>query len=224
MNTEKLLERQKEIAKEVKLIPFKEDIKTIAGIDISFRGDEGNCCIIVLNFNSMQEIEKVEYKAKANFPYISGFLAFREGPIILKAIKNLKTKVDIFMFDGQGISHPRRCGIASHMGVIINKPTIGVAKSHLYGHYTEPENKKFSFSYIFDYSNKKIGAVLRSKENCKPIFVSPGHLTDIESSIRIVKKCLKSYRLPEPTRLAHIISKAKSDCSSKICFAHRVRE
>jgi len=209
MNLEKLIKEQKKISEKIKIITLKNKIEKVAGIDISFYGDNAICSIVILDFKTLTEIENILYKDKANFPYISGFLAFREGPIILKAIEKIKNKPDIYIFDGQGIAHPRKCGIASHIGVLIEKPTIGVGKSHLYGKYKEPDNKKFSFSYLYDKEKNKIGVVLRTKENCKPVFISPGNLIDINDSIDVIKKCTTIYRIPEPTRLAHIKSKQK---------------
>ncbi|OPY22654.1 MAG: Endonuclease V [Methanobacterium sp. PtaU1.Bin242] len=206
MKFTKLIEKQKKIASKLKIRKLNKKIKIIGGVDISFKNDMARCAIVLLDFNNMEEIEKITYETKPKFPYISGFLAFREGPIILKAIKKLKNKPDILMFDGQGIAHPRCCGIASHIGVILNMPTIGVAKSRLYGSYIEPENKKFKYTYLYN-AKDKIGVVLRTKKNSKPIFISPGNLVNLTDCLYIIKKCITKYKLPEPTHLAHNYAK-----------------
>ena len=207
MNFSSLAHKQRKIAGKIKIKPFDKKIKTVAGIDVSFIEEKGLAVICVLSFPDLKEIETVYVSGKPKIPYISGFLAFREGPIIEKAFKKLLLKPDILIFDGQGIAHPRKCGIASHMGVLLNMPSIGAAKSRLTGNYKEPAFKKFSKTILIDNHSRKIGIVLRTKEKANPIFISPGHLTDFDSAENIIKKCLNGYRLPEPTRLAHIKSK-----------------
>jgi deoxyribonuclease V len=140
---------------------------------------------------------------KTTFPYVPGLLSFREGPVILKCVKKLKLEPDLFIFDGQGLAHPRKAGLATHMGVILNKPSIGSAKSHLYGSYSEPKKKKGDYSIVKDRDGSPIGAVLRTREAVKPVFVSPGHLTDIRSSVKIILACSPKYKIPEPIRAAH---------------------
>jgi deoxyribonuclease V len=206
MKFEKLIKRQKEIASKLKIRKLNKKIKIIGGVDISFKNDMARCAAVLMDFKNMKEIEKAIYNTKPKFPYISGFLAFREGPIILKTLKKLRNKPDILIFDGQGIAHPRHCGIASHIGGLLNIPTIGAAKSRLFGSYKEPLNEKFSYSYLYD-GKKKIGAVIRTKKNSKPIFISPGNLVNVSDCIKIIKKCVLKYRLPQPTYLAHIYAK-----------------
>lgn len=185
--------------------PFEGEPKYVAGVDLSFpKREEGLAVIVVLEYPTFKIVELVSERGKVVFPYIPGLLAFREGPLFLKAWEKLKTKPDIVVFDGQGIAHPRKLGIASHMGLFIEIPTVGVAKSRLYGTYEEPENKRCSWSYLYD-GEEIIGCVMRTKEGSAPIFVSPGHLIDVESSIRLIKSfTLPGRRIPEPTRMAHI--------------------
>ncbi len=139
-------------------------------------------------------------------PYIPTFLAFRELPVILKAYKKLTIEPDLILVDGQGIAHPRFCGVATHLGVILNKPTIGCAKSHLIGEFTMPGGNRGDFSPI-KWHNKKIGIVLRTKDNVKPLFISPGNLVDFDDCRRYVLATTLGYRIPEPIRQAHIMAK-----------------
>ncbi|MEF3280007.1 MAG: endonuclease V [Elusimicrobiota bacterium] len=202
---EKLISIQKEIAQKIKQKDYKKDIKTVIAFDISFVKNTGYGCGIVVDEN-LKIIKKEFLKKEVDFPYIPTFLAFREFEIIDEIYQRLNLKPDIVLIDGQGTAHPRKCGIAVHFGVKNNIPTIGVAKTHLYGRYTEPENRKFAYSYLYDEKNKVIGAVLRTKENSKPIFISPGNLIDVQSSIKIVEKFTVNYRIPQPIRLAHILA------------------
>ena len=141
---------------------------------------------------------------KAKFPYIPGLLSFREAPILLRAFRKLKNNPDVILFDGQGIAHPRSFGLASHMGLILDKPSIGCAKSRLVGEYGSVENTAGAYSKLI-YGNKIVGVVLRTKNNTKPIFVSPGHKTNLTFAIRIALKTCCGYRIPEPTRQAHLL-------------------
>lgn len=201
---EKLIELQKKLSKKV----VKEGcpkVRKIAGVDLAFSKENsiGFVAIVVLKYPELELIETKTLSGKVNFPYIPGLLAYREAPLILKAIRKVKEEIDIIMIDGQGIAHPRRFGIASHIGIILNKPTIGVAKSLLIGKHEEVASEKGSYSYITD-RNEIIGVALRTKENVKPVYVSIGHMVSLEYAMKIVLDCTKRYRLPEPVRLAHI--------------------
>ncbi|QTA37901.1 endonuclease V [Thermosipho ferrireducens] len=178
------------------------NVSLVAGVDLSFFGEYGLAVIVVLDRNF--DIKDVVYHVqKIEFPYVPGLLAFREGPVFLKAWEKLQTEVDVVFFDGHGIAHPRFMGIASHMGLFIEKPTIGVAKRKLVGNYENVPEEVYSYSYI-KYNDKTIGIAFRSKKKTKPIFISPGNLIDLQSSLHITKLFLNGYKLPEPTRLAHI--------------------
>lgn len=184
-------------------------INTVAGVDCTFIEREyetvGISCITVLdkNFNT---VEIVYAESKVDVPYIPTFLAFREIPVIMKAYENLKTKPDIFIFDGQGILHPRKMGIASHFGVLTDTVTIGCAKSHLYGKFRQPENKPMSYTPVY-VENEIRGYCLRVKKNTNPIFVSPGNNISVDSSLYVIIKMIKGYKLPEPVRLSHNLLK-----------------
>lgn len=180
------------------------EIELIAGIDVSFKGEEAAAGVVVLEYPGMEEVERAIAKVRVTFPYIPGLLAFREGPSIVAALEKLKNEPDLLMLDGQGIAHPRRMGIATHIGVIFDKPSIGCAKSRLWGSYHEPGPEKGSWSYLYD-GAEIIGAVLRTKDKAPPLFVSIGHRIDLQSALEIVLSCCRGDRLPEPTRLAHLL-------------------
>lgn len=179
-------------------------IKTIAGADISYSKDTNTffAAVVVLDSETMEIIERASSSGMTDFPYIPGLLTFREGPILLEAFRKLSFSPDIIIFDGQGIAHPRGIGLASHMGLFLDTPSIGCAKTRLVGSYDEPGNDPGAYSPLF-YQEKVTGAVLRTKKNVKPIFVSPGHRIGLETAIGITLSSCRGYRLPEPTRKAH---------------------
>lgn len=202
MDTAKLAEIQSELKKRLEIKPFRlKDNHIVAGIDATFSGGFSICAAVLMT-TGFKIIEKAWAREKTKFPYIPGFLSFREGPVIEKCFAKLKTEPDLIVFDGQGIAHPKGFGLASHMGIILDKPSIGAAKSRLVGKYKEPGLKKGKFSDLFC-KGEKVGAVLRTRDKTKPLFVSPGHKTDIKSSVEIILK-LSRYRICEPTRQAHI--------------------
>jgi deoxyribonuclease V len=198
---------QKELREKIKLVPLKKKPKLIGGADVSMNlyAKDGFAGFVTLSYPDLNVVDHAVVKAEIKFPYIPGLLSFREIPMLLEAWKKLKKKPDVLIVDGIGIAHPRRLGIATHLGLILNTPTIGCAKSVLTGTYKEPKNIPGSISYLYDKFNKTevLGAALRTKVNVKPVFVSPGHLITLEESIDIVKNCIKKHRLPEPTRFAH---------------------
>jgi deoxyribonuclease V len=200
---EEAIELQKKLASQIVLRDDFGDICTIAGADLSLDVDKniGFAGVILFDFPSLKEIERVSAEGPLNFPYIPGLLSFREGPILLKAFEKLRILPDLIAFDGQGIAHPRRLGIASHMGLILNRPSIGFGKSLLCGDYQEPGLTRGSWSPLI-HRGETIGAVLRTRDKVKPIFVSPGHRVSLEGALRIALQCLDGYRLPKPTRLA----------------------
>ena len=182
-------------------------IQTIAGTDVSYdkHSDRFFAGVVVFKLNKhLEMIEEATAMGKARFPYIPGLLSFREAPILLRAFRKLKNNPDVILFDGQGIAHPRRFGLASHMGLILDKPSIGCAKSRLVGEYSSVENTAGAYSKLI-YGNKVVGVVLRTKKNTKPIFVSPGHKINLSLAIRITLKTCCGYRIPEPTRQAHLL-------------------
>lgn len=185
-----------------------DPISVIAGIDVSYdpASNLTHAFVVLINAETLHPISHVVASTPTRFPYIPGFLSFREIPAILMALAKLKVKPDLLMVDGQGIAHPKGLGIAAHLGVLTDMPSIGVAKSRLVGIYEEPANEKGAMSKL-RYHDKVIGTVLRSKMNTKPLFISPGHRVSLETATNIVLKTLTKYRLPEPTRLADKLSK-----------------
>lgn len=201
------VEIQKELRSEIDLVPLTKPVKLIGGADVSMSlfSKFGFAGFVTLSFDTLTMIDHAVVKDDIKFPYIPGLLSFREIPMLLSAWDKLKTKPDVIIVDGVGIAHPRRLGIATHLGLILNMPTIGCSKSLLTGTYEEPFNEPGSISYIYDRFKKDeiIGAALRTKRNVKPVFVSPGHLITLEESIDLVKRCILKHRVPETTRYAH---------------------
>jgi deoxyribonuclease V len=159
--------------------------------------------LIVYRYPSLQEIERIHVQAAINYPYIPGLLSFREGPVLEKLFAKLGEAPDVILFDGQGIAHPRRLGIASHMGLLLGMPTIGCAKSRLCGVHDEPGNRVGDWAELKDEKTSEvIGAVLRTREGVKPIFVSAGHMISLKNAIEVALGCLDRTRIPKPTREA----------------------
>ena len=202
---------QKTLREEIRLEPLLKKPILIGGCDVSMNrfAAEGFAGFVVLN-EAMDMADHSVVKDTIPFPYIPGLLSFREIPMLLKAWEGLATKPDVIIADGVGIAHPRRLGIATHLGLTLNIPTIGCSKSVLTGIYEEPSPADGSCSYMYDPKNPTeiIGAALRSKDRVAPVFVSPGHLITLEESIEIVRSCIRKHRLPEPTRYAHNVVNA----------------
>ncbi len=200
---------QKTLKRRLIFKPYEGDPNVVAGVDLSFPSrEEGLAVIVLLEYPSMKVLRYVSERVKIRFPYIPGLLVFREGPAFLKAWEKLQVKPDLVVFDGQGIAHPRGIGIASHMGLFISIPTIGVAKSRLYGWHEELPNEEGASVPLKDKFGNTIGYVIRTKKSGKPIYISPGHLIDVESSYRIIKHMtVPGKRIPEPTRIADILTK-----------------
>jgi len=198
-------EIQNEVSSLVQLKPYNDKFKLIGGIDTAYKDDKVISAICVIDSESHKIVEKVYGIIKKGFPYVPTFLAFREVPAIIRAFDNLTGIPDIFLVDGHGICHPRGVGIATHIGVLMGIPTIGVAKSRLVGDFVMPDYKKGKYEPII-FNNNTVGYIFRSRDNVKPIFISPGHLTDLRCIIRIVEKSLGRYRIPDPLRYAHIFA------------------
>jgi deoxyribonuclease V len=195
---------QEDLRKRLVLVDVSGDPRTVAGVDVSYSRSRDLlfAAIVVLDTESLETIETASAALRPVFPYIPGLLTFREGPVVLEAYRRLSTEPDLLMFDGQGIAHPRGLGLASHVGVLLDKPAIGCAKSRLVGEFKEPKQKRGSMRTLSLHS-KKVGVVLRTRDNTKPLFVSPGHRITVETAARRVLDAGRGYRLPEPTRRAH---------------------
>lgn len=197
---------QKDLQERIILKWDNRDVSTIGGVDISIKTETARAAIVVIRYPSLAPLEAVTADAPLVFPYIPGLLSFREGPAVLAAWDKLKNKPDLLMFDGQGIAHPRGVGIASQMGLWLNRPTIGVAKSRLYGKHEEVGPQRGDRAALIDRKGNVIGSVVRLKEKTNPLYISPGHLIDVEQATEFVLACAAGYRLPEPTRWAHKIA------------------
>jgi deoxyribonuclease V len=198
--------KQNQLRQQVKIQPLTKPITIIAGCDSAFVGDFIFSVFVMFSFPDLEEIEVQYHFSKVEMPYVPGFLAFREVPNLLLAYQKIQHKPDIIMVDGHGIMHPRQMGIASHLGVVLNVPTLGVAKKRLVGKFEVPAETKGSFSYL-SYHEQILGVVLRSKDNVKPLFISPGHLCDLDTALDLTLKTLRKHKLPEPTRIADLYSK-----------------
>ena len=179
--------------------------KYIAGVDISISraSDTAQAAVVVLNYPELKLVEIELAQGRLDLPYIPGLLSFRESPLILDACRKLQVSPDLIMIDGQGISHPRRLGIASHLGLLLDKVTIGCAKSQLCGSHIAPARESGSYAEITD-EGEVIGAALRTKTAVKPLFISIGHKINLDNALYWVIQCCRGYRLPEPTRMAHL--------------------
>jgi deoxyribonuclease V len=187
-------------------------VSTLAGVDVSVGTATARAAIVVLRYPDLTPLEGVTAEAPLVFPYVPGLLAFREGPAILAAWDKLTLLPDLVMFDGQGIAHPRGIGIASQMGLWLERPTLGVAKSRLYGRHAAPGPQRGEWAALYDERDRTrvIGAVLRTRAGVNPLVVSPGHLIDLPASLELVMGCCTRYRLPETTRWAHRVAGGES--------------
>ena len=183
------------------------NITTVAGVDTHYDYGRATAAVVVLRLSNLTTIDHAIAVKEVRFPYIPGLLTFREGPAILDAFSHLTISPDLLIFDGQGIAHPRRCGLASHIGLLLDMPTIGCAKTRLLGQYKEPHAAKGSYSYL-KHGDETIGAVVRTRTKVKPVFVSIGHRISLRDSIKIVLHCSTRYRLPETARRADKLARS----------------
>jgi deoxyribonuclease V len=194
------------LRKRVKILPLRKTPAYIAAVDAAFAGNKVIAVSTLSTFPSLEHRQDAVSWEEIRFPYVPGLLTFREGHAMISALKGLTILPDVILVDGQGIAHPRGIGIASHIGVLLGRPTIGCAKSRLVGEFREPRPRRGSWSYLY-YNGREVGAVLRTRDHVKPLFISPGHLIDISSSREIVMECLSGYRIPEPLRRADSLSR-----------------
>ncbi len=178
------------------------NIRTIAGVDVSVRDDISTAAVVILSFPDMVVMESARAVSPTPFPYIPGLLSFREIPVILQAFEQLKTTPDMLMVDGMGRIHPRKLGIACHLGLWLNLPSVGVGKTPFIGTHAPLSAEKGATSHII-YKDEVLGVALRTRENIKPLYVSVGHLLNLDSAVAVVMACVGKYRQPEPIRQAH---------------------
>jgi len=179
-----------------------DSIKLVAGVDVSVKNNVSQAAVVILTFPELELIETVTAQQPTQYPYIPGLLTFREGPVLEEAFQQLQNIPDVFVFDGMGQIHPRRMGIAAHLGLWLDKPTIGCGKTHFVGDYDEPALEKGASSPLF-YKGDQLGVVLRTRNNVKPVYISVGHKADLQSAIDLILAVTPKYKLPRPIRLAH---------------------
>jgi deoxyribonuclease V len=214
ISRETLLRVQRMVAEKAIIKDDFDEIRVIAAADQAFFEEKIISGIILLNYDTLEIIERSFSIQTENFPYIPTFLSFREGPAIVNTFRKLKTRPDIMLIDGVGINHPRNAGIATHIGVVLDMPTIGITKKILCGKGIEPSRVGEASPLV--YKDKTVGWLLRSTKRSRPIVVAPGHRVSLESSLSIVKPCLRGHKLPEPSRLAHeYVNALKIRCRNK---------
>lgn len=185
-------------------------VRRVAGVDVGFEQDGRvtRAAVAVLDFPGLALVEQVVVRAATAFPYVPGLLSFREAPAVLAAFEEIRVAPDLILYDGQGIAHPRRFGIASHVGLLLDCPSIGVAKSRLVGEHRMPATRRGAWTPLRD-AGEVIGAVLRTRAGVKPLYVSIGHRVSLETAVRWTLACVTRYRLPETTRWAHRLASAR---------------
>ena len=186
------------------------EVRVVAGADAAFSPDGRTCIagVVAWDATALQVIEQRVARRRVRFPYVPGLLSFREGPALLSALRQLKCDPDVFLFDGQGRAHPRRLGMASHIGLWLDRPTIGCAKSLLVGEGREPQKRKGLREFLTD-NGETIGAIVRTRDGVRPLYVSVGHRVSLMTAVRITLRCCTQFRLPEPTRLADKLVSAR---------------
>lgn len=199
------VEEQRQLASKVVLCPLPHPPATVGGLDVGIRNGIACAAVVVLSYPDMSVQAWSVARAPVAFPYIPGLLAYREIPVALAALRDLAVAPDVLVCDGQGIAHPRRMGIAAHLGVLLDHPTVGCAKSRLWGVHGPVGETRGEWQPLAD-GSEILGAAVRTRTSVKPVYVSPGHRADLESAIRLVLACAPRYRLPDPTRLAHLLA------------------
>ncbi|MCB2191820.1 MAG: deoxyribonuclease V [Deltaproteobacteria bacterium] len=195
-------EEQSRLARRVSLADRRGPVRVVAGVDVHYRGGKARAAATLLSFPGLELLSTATAVREAPFPYISGYLNFREAPAALAALEALSQKPHLLLADGQGIAHPRGLGLACHLGVLSGLMTIGVAKSRLVGRYKEPCQERGEWSPLF-LQDRLVGAVLRTRAGVKPLFVSPGHRVSLPTAIELTMACTGRFRQPEPLRAAH---------------------
>jgi deoxyribonuclease V len=224
VTTAQALELQLKLASQVSRTNQVISPRYIAGVDISVDRERGmgRGAVVVLSYPELEIAEVQTVEDSIDFPYVPGLLSFREAPITLAACEKLDITPDLILVDGQGFAHPRRLGLASHLGLFLDVPTIGCAKSRLCGSHFEPGDEAGSHAELLD-KDEVIGAALRTKAKVNPIYVSIGHKVDLETAIYWTLQCCRGYRLPEPTRLAHLAAGGNLKTQKYVAAEHQGR-
>lgn len=204
MSPKAAIRLQQRLAERVRVEPLRKRVRLVAGVDVAFSPDGQRCLAGVVVFDLEQAAvieERIAWRA-VRFPYVPGLLSFREAPATLAAIRKLRCEPDVFLFDAQGMAHPRRLGLASHVGLLIDRPAVGCAKSLLCGEFEPPAHMAGRSSPLI-HRGEIVGAALRTRDGINPVFVSVGYRVTLADSMAVVMQCVTRYRLPEPSRLAH---------------------
>lgn len=201
---------QRELASHVAEMPLETPVETIAGIDVSIRGDLAQAAITVIRLPDFELVDQAIHRAEVPFPYVPGLLSFREIPVILPALEKLTVRPDLLMTDSQGRAHPRRLGLGCHLGVMLDWPTLGVAKSRLTGRFGALGEAKGSRADLV-HKGEVVGVALRTRANVKPVYVSVGHRITLDEAVALTLRCCPKYKIPEPTRQAHRLSRVEED-------------
>ncbi|MEW6730727.1 MAG: deoxyribonuclease V [Acidobacteriota bacterium] len=217
VNPTTAIELQQQLRRQVQEEKLTQEVRLVAGADISFEKYSNivYAAFVVLDINTVTVVAHASVVTEAQFPYIPGLLSFREAPPLLAAWEKLTVEPDVVMFDGQGIAHPRRLGVASHMGLFLDKPSIGCAKTILVGRYKDLAEEAGSTAALID-RGEKIGVALRTKRKVNPVYISVGHRIELEDAIALTMRTVKGYRIPEPTRQAHLlVNQLRREAGSK---------
>ncbi|MBN1812235.1 MAG: deoxyribonuclease V [Anaerolineae bacterium] len=196
---------QNRLREQVCVRPLERQPRAVAGVDVSVKGGVAKAAVVLLSYPDLVPFQAATAALPVSFPYVPGLLAFREGPVVFAALEQLTSEPDVLMFDAQGLAHPRRMGLATHLGILLDMPAVGCAKSRLCGREVVPGEEKGSWTPLED-RGEVIGAVVRTRSRVRPVYVSIGHRTDLETAVSLVLSCTTKYRLPEPTRWAHRVA------------------
>jgi deoxyribonuclease V len=205
VSTAEAREIQRQLLGRVRVEPLDRQPGIVAGIDVSIKVGQARAAVVLLRRSDLAPFQAVTAEMPVAFPYVPGLLAFREGPAVLAALEQLEHQPDVLMFDAQGLAHPRRMGLATHLGVLLDLPAVGCAKSRLCGAHVEPDEQKGCWTPLTD-KGEIVGAVVRTRDRVRPVFVSVGHRIDLEAAVSLVLEYATRYRLPEPTRWAHRVA------------------
>jgi len=206
---EDALRIQEQLSRHIREEPLSHAIRTVGGVDVGVKDERSRAAIVVVEYSTWRVMHTATYEMATPFPYIPGLLSFREVPVILGALERLPSLPDVLLCDAQGRAHPRRLGLASHLGVLLDHPTVGCAKRRLTGHHPPVPNRRGAWVPLMD-NGDVIGAVVRTRAGVKPVYVSVGHRITLEEAIKLVLDTATRYRLPDPIRLAHRLSQSPS--------------
>lgn len=199
------MEIQQELRSRLIVEPLQCNPETVGGVDVSVKAGRARGAVVVLSWPDLELRESATAELPVSFPYVPGLLAFREGPVVLEALARLSRAPDVLVFDAHGFAHPRRIGLATHLGIVLDLPTVGCAKSRLSGEHSEPDSQRGCWTDLRD-GDEVIGAVLRTRDEVRPVFVSVGHRVDLADAVSLVLESAPRYRLPEPIRWAHRVA------------------